>query len=361
MRVALIERELMRRFCCLSAAILAAGLAFTTPLRAEDMSDTERLHALFDAEWEWTMRENPDWASSLGDPRYNDRWPDVGLAAIERRHEHRLGVLETLETIDRAKLSPSDRLNYTLFHRNYALDVEGHPYQWRLVPLTARDGIQDAGSLADALPFTRVKDYEDWIARMRAFPTYMEQTIALMREGVRQKRLQPRVVMRRVPSQIRRQIVEDPAESLFFKPFRSFPEDVTQEERDRLIGAAKAAIAENVVPAYRAMLTFFEQEYLPACFEEVGVWQVPNGKEFYAFRCRRFTTTDLTPREIHEIGLAEVERIRGEMEAVIEQAGFEGSFAEFLEHLRTDPKFYYEDAGELLEAYRAVSKKIDPQ
>jgi len=321
----------------------------------------ERLHAIFRAEWEWALEQSPTWASYLGDLRYNDRWPDVSLAAIEKRHAHRQEVLKQLDTIDREALSEADRINYRLFRREYELKVEEYPYGWHLLPLTQRDGIQDASSLADSLRFDRVGDYEDWLARLRALSRYMDQTIALMREAVEARMVHPKVVMRRVPAQIERQIVDDPAQSLFFKPFRTFPEGIEPGDRKRLVEAAKRAITEDVVPAYRRMLEFFRQEYLPACFDEVGIWQMPRGGELYALKAREFTTTDLTPREIHEIGLKEVERIRGEMDKVLRQIEWQGTFQEFLEHLRTDPKFYYTDPDDLLREYRAVAKTIDPE
>ncbi len=321
----------------------------------------EKLHALFRAEWEWSLENSPTWASQLGDLRYNDRWPDVSLSAIEKRNAHRGEVLAQLDRIDRDALSRADTINYRLFRREYELRVEAHPYRWYLVPLTQRDGIQDANSLADALSFRTTRDYEYWIARMRALPAYMDQTLALMREGVATRMVHPKVAMQRVPPQIERQIVEDPADSLFFKPFRTFPDSIEPDERKRLTAAAEEAIREKVVPAYRRMLDFFNEGYLPACFDEVGIWQMPRGKELYALQARQFTTTPLTPEEIHQIGLKEVQRIRGEMNKVLRQVDWKGTFDQFLEHLRTDPKFYFRDADELLRAYRAVCKQIDPE
>lgn len=319
------------------------------------------LERLIDAEWEWRLREQPTFASYLGDRRYNDRWPDLSLAAIKRRHQHRVGVLKTLAGIDRKALAADDRLNLELFTREYAVAVESHAHRWFLVPLTARDGIQDASSRADVIRFENVRDFEQWISRLKSFGRYMDQTIALMQAGLDQRRVQARKVMIRVPAQIGRQIVDDPTRSFFYKPFRRFPDEVSRADQQRLTAEARQAISRVIVPAYRRMLEFFNDKYLPGCFPRAGVWQVPAGKDFYAFRCRRFTTTDLTPRQIHEIGRREVKRIRQQMEQVIRRTGFKGSFREFLDHLRSDPKFYYKDSRELLAAYREVTKRIDPQ
>jgi uncharacterized protein (DUF885 family) len=343
--------------------LLLAGLssAYAQNKPAGKQSAAKQLHDLFEAEWEWSMRENPTRASHLGDLRYNDRWTDESSEAINRRQRHRRDVIEKLSEIDSSDLSASDKINFDLFLREYRMADEGDQHRWYLLPLTMRDGIQDAGSTADSLRFKTIKDYEDWTARMYAFPVYMDQTIELMNEGIRRKRMHPKVVMKRVPAQIRRQIVADPEKSLFFKPFRKFPNEISTEDRKRLLKDAKHAITNKVVPAYRKMLTFFEQDYLPACFDRVGVWQMTKGRELYAFRARKFTTTELTPKQIHEIGLKEVRRIRGEMDKVIKQVEFKGTFREFLDDLRTNPRFYYQNPNDLLKAYQQIGEKIEPQ
>ncbi|GAB4140078.1 MAG: DUF885 domain-containing protein [Planctomycetaceae bacterium] len=339
----------------------AMALLLHTQITFADNPTAKKLHALFDSEWQWELKQSPTFATYLGDKRYNDKWPDRSLAAIERRHQHRLKVLEQLKAIDQTQLFDEDRVNFKLFERKYKTAVEEHQYRWYLLPLNQRGGIQDANSTADLIRFQTAKDYRDWITRMQRFPRYMDQTLALLREGAKTRRVHARVVMRRLPAQIRKQLVDDPAKSPFFKPFKKFPDSFKPAYRKQLIADAKKAIAENVIPSYRKMLTFFEKEYLPACFERVGVSQFPDGQKFYAFRARKYTTTNLTPKQIHEIGLREVKRIRAEMQTIIQQVKFKGNFRQFLEHLRTDPKFYYKNPNDLLAAYRAVSKKIDPQ
>ncbi|MCI0356148.1 MAG: DUF885 domain-containing protein, partial [Acidobacteria bacterium] len=238
---------------------------------------------------------------------------------------------------------------------------EQYAFRWHLVPLTQRGGVQTLNELSDSLRFETVRDYEDWIARLRALPTLVEQTIALMREGMRQRLVQPKVIMRRVPAQIARQIVEDPAASPFYDRFKSFPKTIPAADQERLAKRAREAIAGGVVPAFRKFKKFFDEEYFPACFDQVGVWQTPRGRDLYAARARMFTTTHLTPEEIHQLGRSEVKRIRAEMQAVMDKVGFKGTFQEFLHFLRTDPRFYYQTPEELLTAYRALSREIDPQ
>src|SRR5262245_21776688 len=161
--------------------------------RAEDAAVTKRFKDLLAAEWEYGLRESPTFASHLGDKRYNDRWPDVSLAAIERRHAHRQEVLAQLDRIDRELLSAADRLNYQLYRKEVSEELAQYPFHWHFVPLDYRGGIQTENEVADALSFKSVKDYDDWIARLRTFPVYVDQTIELMRAGIQERIVQPKV------------------------------------------------------------------------------------------------------------------------------------------------------------------------
>jgi uncharacterized protein (DUF885 family) len=358
---------LMRPICRSLFAFLFATIFFLmagTPQlarRAQPNAATTMLYSLFDQEWEYAMRESPTSASSLGDRRYNDRWDDVSLAAIERRHAHDAEVLERMKTIDRAQLSPADQLNYDLFKKDYDTSLQAHKYRWYLVPLNQRGGIQTADDLGDQLRFTTVKDYDDWIARLRSFPAYMDETIALLREGIRARMVHPRIISERIPAQIDKQIVASADDSPFFRPFKRIPDSFSQPERERILAAARDAITSQVVPSFRKMKEFFVKEYVPASYPEVGAWQMPDGAEMYAFEARRYTTTSLTPKEIHEIGLAEVKRIRAGMQAILDKLGYKGTLQDFFQLLRTDPRFYYKSPEELLDAYRAQAKRIEPR
>ncbi|MGH9600831.1 MAG: DUF885 domain-containing protein, partial [Terriglobales bacterium] len=341
--------------------LLFLTLCLTLSSSAQTSDPSRVLHDLFAADWEYRLQDDPVDASQLGDRRWNDRWRDVSLAAFEHREKYAHDILERLKQIDRSRLSPADQINYDLFRKEYEFDAEQYPFRWYLVPLTQRGGVQTLNELSDSLRFETVKDYEDWIARLRALPTLVDQTITLMREGMRQRLVQPKVIMQRVPAQIGHQIVEDPAASPFYDRFKNFPKAISAAEQERLTRAAREAIASGVVPAFRKFKKFFDEEYFPACFDQVGVWQTPRGRDLYASRARMFTTTNMTPEEIHQLGLSEVQRIRAEMQAVMAKVGFKGTFKEFLHFLRTDPQFYYKTPEELLTAYRAMSREIDPQ
>jgi uncharacterized protein (DUF885 family) len=343
--------------------VLLAALAATPAGNAADGPPpaVAELHRLFAEEWERGLRENPTFASSLGDRRWNDRWVDLSLAAIAASYEEDRRALERLRSIDRASLPPSEQLNYDLFARRYERVIEGQRFRTFLMPVSQRGGVQTADELHEDLRFAVTRDWEDWIARLRALPVHVEQTTALMRQGMAEGRVPARVLMERVPEQIAAQVVESPEASPFYDPFEEFPEAIPEAERARLRAAARAAIAEAVVPAYRRFQAFFDGEYLPAGRASIAARDLPDGEAFYAYRVRSFTTTDLTPQQVHDIGLAEVARIRGEMEKVIAQVGFAGGFAEFLHFLRTDPRFYFSDPQELLAEYRSTTKRIDPE
>ena len=250
--------------------LLCAALVAATPsARAADASPGEALHRLMERAWERRLVENPTFASELGEPRYNRLWPDRSLAAIYASHEKDQQVLRDLAEISRDGLSGADRINYDLFGREYRERAEAFQFRQFLIPLNQREGIQSINQLGDRLSFAGAKDYEAWIARLRALPRYVEQTIALMRVGISEGRVHPRVIMERIPAQIEAQLVERPEDSPFFTPLGSFRENISATERARLKHEARAAIAAAVVPAYQEFYRFFVDTYLPACRESV--------------------------------------------------------------------------------------------
>jgi uncharacterized protein (DUF885 family) len=339
--------------------VLLGVLAGAPLLHAGDA--VQALHALFAEEWERGLRESPESATYLGDARFNDRWDDVSPDAIEQRHAADRGVLARLDAIDRAALPAGEQLNYDLFRYQLEQRIEGHAHAQFLIPLNQRGGVQTADEILDVLRFDDTKAYDDWLARMRALPELIDQNMTLMRMGIEEQRLHPKIVMQRIPAQIEKQIVDDATQSPFYRPFTQFPASIPEDAQRRYTAQAQKLIRREIVPAYRRFHRFFVNDYLPACPDEVGAWKQPRGDTFYAWAARRFTTTPLTPDQIHDIGLAEVERIRAEMEAIREGVGFDGDLQAFFAHLRSDPQFYYASGEELLEAYQALSKRVDPE
>ncbi len=336
-----------------SLLVTAACFAHADP--AEDFATL-----LHDA-WEWQLNENPVFASRLGDRRKNDQWTDLSLAAIERRYQEEREFLQRLRAIDWSALSETDRLNYDLFRRELESSQEGHHFSDYLMPISQRGGVQSLESVAEVVRLANVQDYEDWLVRMAGVPKVIEQTMALQEAGRKSGYMPPQILMERIPGQISAQLVEDPQESPFFAAFETMPDAVPEAEQARLRDSAKEIIDDSIVPAYRRFSRYFNDTYLPASRDSIGASSLPNGEAYYEYRARLFTTTQMTPDEIHRIGLNEVKRIRDEMQLIIDELEFEGSFSEFLHFLRTDPQFYYETPEELFNGYLIVSKRIDPE
>jgi prolyl oligopeptidase len=342
-----------------------AGFAFTLWLLATTgsaLADTAgEFKALLDEHWEWRLQNAPLMASMMGDRRFNREWTDLSIAAIEQRHRDARDFLRRAYAIDRDALSAEDRLNHELFRRLLQNNVDEFQFNGHLLPFGQRGGVQNLDSTTDRLRLVTVEDFDDWLARLGSIDEVIDQTIALAERGRRTGMMPPRVIMERLPDQIAAQMVDVPADSPFFEAFENLPGHLSAAERERLRAEAAEVIEKTVLPAYRKLDRYFNKQYLPAARESIGLSALPNGATWYEFRARLYTTTRMTPEDIHRIGLNEVKRIRGEMTTIIEEVGFDGTFAEFLEHLRTDPRFYFDDPDELYREYLATSKRIDPE
>ena len=352
------------------SAALAAALS-VTPLLAQANEATTAtlnrnatataLHAFFAEEWERGLRESPENASYSGDRRYNDRWTDQSLAAIAAREAADRAALQRLRAFDREALDAADQLNVDTYEWLLRQSVERQKFREYLQPIGHQGGVQTADGLAELLPFANAKDYRDWLARMAALPVRIAQVQALMQEGVKAGNLPPKVLMRRVPGQFAAQIVDDPTRSPFYKAFTRFPDGIPADERTALQAEARKLISERIVPAYRALAQYFDRDYLPNCRDGIAATDLPDGKAYYDFLAGYYTTTGLSAEEIHQIGLREVARIRGKMEQVRVEVGFQGNLGEFFAFLRSDPRFFHKTPDALLTAYRDISKRIDPE
>jgi uncharacterized protein (DUF885 family) len=345
--------------------IIAVGLLFimVSTISGQNSNandEAKKLHTLFAEDWQWSLQQFPENATWLGDNRYNHRLIDLSFEAIEQRKAHEREMLNRIQQIDRTKLSGQDVISYDLYWRDKKINVEGQRFAFELRPLNQMEGLQlSFAQLADAMPYNNAKDYENYLARLRGFAKLVDQTIALMRRGIEKKFLPPAVPMRSVPAQIEGQIVKDAGKSPLYQPFNKFPKELSAAEQKRFSEAGRQAINESVLPSLKKLAAFVKQEYLPACPENIAATTLPDGQAFYAFAARLQTTTNLSPKEIHEIGQAEVKRIRGEMEEVIRRAKFKGSFQQFLTYLRTNPRFYYTRAEDLVTGYRDICKRVD--
>ena len=337
----------------LATLILGAQVAIAGP--AEDFS------ALLDEVWEWQLAENPVFASELGDRRYNDRWVDISLDSIERRQEETRAFLQRLYGIDRSSLSEADQLNYELFRRSLQNDVDSFKFSGHLLPFDQNGGVQNLDNITNSLSFSTIEDYEDWLARLSTVDVVIEQTIDLAERGRKSGMMSPKILMQRIPDQIAVQLVDDPEASPLYKVFVDMPDSFSTEDQQRLRSLARETITDTVLPAYRKLDKYFTATYLPASRASIGLSELPNGNEWYANQARHYTTTQMSPDDIHRLGLNEVRRIRDEMQKIIDGLDFAGSFQDFLVFLRSDPQFYFDNPDDLHQAYLATSKRIDPE
>jgi len=324
--------------------------------------ESEKFHELLSEQWEKGIVRNPEWASSLGDNRFNDKLNDTSYETILKRQGETRELQETVKKIDRSKLSVDDQLNYDLYLQGIEKEIEGFQFLSYLIPIDQMGGIQIGfAGISNYMPFNNVKDYENYLARMRAFPIKLDQTIDLMKRGVKEGWVPPKIILVSVPDQIKAQFEKLIEESPLFKPFNDFPESIPIEEQTRLIDEMVSVLTEYVYPAYETLYSYFIESYLPSCGESIACKDFPNGDVYYKYQIKSYTTTNLTAEEIHQIGLGEVDRIRAEMKKVINMTEFKGSFDEFLTFLRTDSQFYFTSEDELLNEYRMICKKADAE
>ena len=324
------------------------------------LPEGERLRRLIALDWERTMIESPEYATFVGYPGQNARWSDLSLAAVERRRRALADPLRAVRSIDRARLPESQRLNYDLFRRDAEEAAEGARFPSEYLQIDQMSGPQYLAQTLAVMLAASARDYDDIVARLDSIPRVIDQTIVLLDSGLAKGVTPPRVTLRDVPAQIAALLADDPLASPLLLPFAKLPPSIAAADRDRLRAAAARSYRERVAPAYVRLRGYLESTYIPRARESVAASALPDGAAWYAFRVRRETTTRMTPREIHERGLAEVTRIRAQMDSVIRAVGYAGSFADFVRFLRTDPRFYYTDSASLVQGYRDIAKRIDP-
>jgi len=318
------------------------------------------LDALLAADWDDTHRRHPIRASLHGDRSGDRRWDDDSLAALADEAQHQRAVLAQVEAFPRDALSPDGALNADLYAGQLRDALRGYDLQTYLFALSPRGGVTTYAGYAEQLPFASLADYDAWQARLDAYPVAVAQTIDLLREAVAQTMLWPRDAMSRLPAQIDRLIGQGDA-SPFFAPFARMPATIDAAEADRARERARATIATAIDPALGRLRAFISDVYLPAAPNKAGLAHLPNGAELYTYFAQSYTTTSMSPDAIHELGLAEVARIRAAMEELAPQTGYRGTLTQVFEQLRNDPANYYHDPASLLTAYRAFTKRIDPE
>ncbi len=356
-----------------STAILAAVLLLAAcggkdepavVTAAESVDAAAELHALFDEYASRTLDLNPLTATFIGVPGYNDRMANsLGPEHIAATTAFNEEFLQRLLEIDREQLGYDDQVSYDIFRIERETDLEGDQFPGELQPVNqfrlVTNFFVQLGSGASAQPFKTVKDYEDFLARADDFVVLIDQAITNMKEGVREGVVQPRILVAKALPQIDAHIVDDVADSNFYKPVANMPEDFSAEDRERLTAAYEDKIMNTIIPSFERLSNFIGDDYLENARETVGLYAQPNGNAWYAYNVRAITTTDMTPEEIHQIGLSEVARIHQEMHGVMEEVGFEGDLKEFFEYMNTDPQFFFDEPEQLIQGYRDMADSIN--
>ena len=375
---------MLRILMMLTAAIAGATLAF--PLlafaQAKDPRQpdanarsgaAQKLRDFLDADWKRWMQEYPENATHVGYPGQNDRWTDDSPDGIARRKTHLADSLATLKTIPRTDLPTTEQLNFDLYLELLETASEGlqfgdDPFPFRNVvprnlwmPLNQMGGVQqEAADTLAMQPHQTIADYETILARLAALPAAVEQHLALLQDGLKRGYTPPKITLRDVPKQIADLTPADALASPLLQAFNEFPPNFPDADRARLTLRAKSIYASSITPAFQRLHDYVANTYLPACRENIAASSLPNGAAAYTFHVRWQTTTNLSPQQIHEIGLAEVKRIRAEMDKVIASTKFAGSFHDFTKFLRNDARFYYGKPDDLVNGYRIIAKRIDP-
>jgi uncharacterized protein (DUF885 family) len=346
---------------CLCLVAQAAQKTQVAVKAADIESRRAQLHALFDEEWQYELRSNPEMATSVGDTRYNDRLSDHSPAFYQSDVEARRKFLDRFEALDPAGLSAQDALSRDLMIRNLREDIEEARFKPWQMPVNQMDGPHLA--LLETLgltPFNAVKDYEDYLSRLHQVPRMLDQVTANMRQGMKDGLMQPRYLLEKVVVQTQEIAGTDAAASPFAQPLSKFPAGISDADQKRLRSAVLAAISQDVLPAYKRFAAFVRDDYAPHGRTQPGVWVLPDGAERYRFQVRRMTTTDLTPEEIHQIGLKQLAETEAEMLALAHKLGFK-DLASLNEHIKNDRKFYATSGQQVLDLYTKYTRQMEAQ
>jgi uncharacterized protein (DUF885 family) len=339
----------MRRLfaiCVFLFAPCAAGAASTADQQAQ---------ALFDTDWQWRMQNQPEFATAVGDYRYDATLSDTSLAASRAAVLHDRKMLEQAALIERERLTGQNRLSYELFVDDKQRRLKAASfYPYNPQPITAQDGIHISfAQLVAQMPFATEADYRNYLARIDALPRHIDGLIEQMREGIRSGWVAPKVTVRAVPAMLA-QMRETLVAGALGAPFRQIPSTIPKPVRDELAAAGPALLRTRAEPALQKLEDFMRSEYLPQARESIAASSLPGGPEYYAFAVRTNTTTDTTAFDIHALGLKEVARIRGEMREAIASTGFNGTFNQFIAFANSDPRLFATRPEQLLARYRRI-------
>jgi uncharacterized protein (DUF885 family) len=343
-------------------ALICPGFVVARPQPQSDLESRRKaLSALLAENWEYTLSTNPVFASILGDKRWNDQVDDFSQEFIDRDLKETQKFLVRFEAIDTAGFPEQEALNKALMVRDLQMKMEGARFKGWEMPVAQNNGIHiDLPQLVSVLSFQSVKDYEDYIARLKAWPVLFDQTVLQMRKGMAEGLMPPRFLLEKVVDQANGIATQAPEKSPFAHPFFDFPKDLPEADQKRLREQGLAAIRDSMLPAYARFTTFVRDQYAPKGRTEPGVWALPDGNAYYAFRVKESTTTGLAPEEIHQLGLAQVKEIEDRMTAVANQLGYKDRKS-FNAAIAQDPKLHGHSRQEILDLYRKYIDQMSPK
>lgn len=320
-----------------------------------------KLNKLSNWYWDYSLYESPESATFLGKREYGDRWSDNSPQAMLRIGKVIQALQTSLKQVDVSKLSTTEQVTYQLLKQELDRQLESLQFSDHLLaPANHLSGVQQ--EISQTLENTPKRDKQDFvsrIARLKAIPVYLEQTQANLNEGIKQGITQPQITLKDIPRQIEALIPSDPWQSPLLLSFKELPSNISATEQKQLKQEAEQAYLKSAKPALQKYHEYMVKTYIPNARKEIAFTQIPNGKAWYAFKVRNHTTTDLSPEQIHQIGLNEVKRIRAAMQDIIVKTGFKGDLAQFFDYVRKDKQFVYGSEQALLERYRAIAKQVD--
>jgi len=351
----------IRRLLVLTSLVLLSNSALAQETTTEQISADRALTELLDQVWNFELESSPLLATNIGDPRGQDRLADDSLLAIQARADRRGKFLKKLEAVSVKNLSEGKQIDHELLRRRLEGQLTDFRFKTHLMPINNRGGFHIRfPELPRVMAPKSEEDFANYIARLKDFDRYTNQQIELLRGGIEAGLVQPAIIMRDSLSQVESHLVDDLAKSLFLANIAAESKsNLGAQQWNRIKTQIEDALKQSVIPSYQRFADFLRTEYLPACRGPVGASAMPMGREFYLDRIQRFTTIKISPEELHQTGVNENARIRSEMELIKQKVGFKGTLDEFLEHLRTDPKFYAKSAEELMQTAALILKRAD--
>lgn len=338
----------------------AYSLEYRLQQLANETEETTRLQRLFALYWDWRMAENPDEATYFGYPGLDDQWPDLSPEAVKRRADLTTQFLQTLESIPHKHLIGEDQISYDIFKYILEDEIQETRFQNHYFLINQMFGMHlNTAHLFELIPYRTLQDYENALARLARLPLLFQQVTQRLQKGLEAGITPPRIAIRQVPQQIANQMTEDPFASPYLQGFTHFPDSMDASLQADLREKALHVYQESVLPALDQLYNFVKDTYLPNCRKTTAFNALPNGPEWYAHKVKSYTTTNLTPEEIHALGLKEVARIQQAMFDIMDEAHFEGNFEEFLHFLKTDPQFFFSTREDLLHSYQTLTRHIE--